>query len=252
MTPGAALAITGAGLIAGTVNTIVGSGSLLTFPTLLALGYPATLANVSNTVGLVPGAVSGVVGYRHELRGQAVRIRSLAVAATSGGLAGATLLLALPGTVFEGVVPVLVLVACGLVALQPQLARLVARRAAYGGTPAHGGPPLLVGLFATAVYGGYFGAAQSVIVIALLGIFLDDSLQRLNALKNVLAALTHGVAALVFILVAHVAWDVAFMLAVGSTLGGQIGATLGRRIPAGLLRLLVIIVGFVVAVRMLA
>jgi uncharacterized protein len=248
--PGA-LAILGAGLVAGAVNTIVGSGSLITFPTLLAVGYPATLANVSNTVGLVPGAISGAIGYRRELAGQGPRIRALAVASLSGGLTGAVLLLVLPAKVFSSVVPLLILVACVLVALQPRLARMIAERAEGGRRPAHGGGLLLAAIFVTAIYGGYFGAAQSVIVIALLGIFLEDSLQRLNALKNVLAALTHGVAALVFMAVADVAWGVAILLAISSGVGGQIGATVGRRIPARPLRFLIMLVGTAVALRLL-
>ena len=181
----AALAVLAVGLVAGTVNTIVGSGSLITFPTLLALGYAPVLANVSNTIGLVPGSVSGAVGYRRELEGQRRRITVLGIASATGGLTGAVLLLVLPPTVFRSVVPVLILVACGLIAVQPRLARRVAAR--EGPERPHGGPFLFAAVYATGVYGGYFGAAQGVILIALLGIFLDDGLQRLNAAKNVLA-----------------------------------------------------------------
>ncbi|MGI8810557.1 MAG: sulfite exporter TauE/SafE family protein [Acidimicrobiales bacterium] len=249
MSPLAALAILAVGLAAGTVNTIVGSGSLITFPTLLALGYPPVVANVSNTVGLVTGSISGAVGYRRELEGQKGRLRALGVASLAGGLTGGLLLLALPASVFRGVVPVLILLACVLVALQPRLAR----RMAAGDRPrrAHGGPALFGAIFLTGVYGGYFGAAQGVMLIALLGIFLDDSLQRLNAAKNVLAALVNGIAALLFIAFADVDWAVAGILAVGAVAGGQLGATLGRRIPPGWLRAVIVVVGVVVAVRLL-
>ena len=245
----AALAILGVGLAAGTLNTIVGSGSLITFPTLLALGYPPVVANVSNTVGLVTGSISGAIGYRRELEGQFSRLRVLAVASLAGGLTGGLLLLALPASVFRDVVPVLILVACVLVALQPRLSR----RVAEGDRPVrtHGGPLLFVAVFLTGVYGGYFGAAQGVMLIALLGIFLDDHLQRLNAAKNVLAALVNGIAALLFIVFADVDWAVAGLLAVGAITGGQVGATLGRRISPGWLRAVIVVVGVAVAVRLL-
>jgi uncharacterized membrane protein YfcA len=249
MSVAAALAILGVGLAAGTINTIVGSGSLITFPTLLALGYAPVVANVSNTVGLVPGSISGAVGYRRELRGQRARITVLGMASAAGGLTGGVLLLVLPASVFRNVVPVLILVACALIAVQPRLARRVAART--GPDRPNGGPLLFVAVFGTGVYGGYFGAAQGVILIALLGIFVDDSLQRLNAAKNVLAALVNGIAALLFIAFSHVAWGPAALLAAGATVGGQLGATLGRRISPGWLRAVIVVVGVAVAVRLL-
>lgn len=249
MSVAAALAILAVGLAAGTLNTIVGSGSLITFPTLLALGYAPVLANVSNTVGLVPGSISGAVGYRPELEGQRSRITVLGIASATGGLTGAVLLLVLPATVFRTVVPVLILVACLLVAVQPRLARRLAARP--GAARPHGGPLLFVAVYATGVYGGYFGAAQGVILIALLGIFVDDGLQRLNATKNVLAAVVNGVAAVLFIAFSHVAWGAAALLAAGAIVGGQLGARLGRRISPGWLRAVIVVVGVVVAVRLL-
>ena len=243
-----ALSIVAVGLAAGTINTIVGSGSLITFPTLLAFGFTPIVANVSNTVGLAPGSLSGAIAYRRELAGQRPRLLVLGTASVAGGIAGAVLLLALPGSVFRHVVPALILVACVLVALQPRLSRRVADRH----TPArHGGPPLYLCIFATGVYGGYFGAAQGVILVSLLGIFLDDSLQRLNAAKNVLALCANGVSALVFISVTHIAWEAAILIAAGSIVGGQVGGVLGRRFPAPVLRVVIIAVGVTAAVVLL-
>jgi uncharacterized membrane protein YfcA len=244
-----ALAIVGVGLLAGTINTIVGSGSLITFPTLLAFGFSPIVANVSNTVGLSPGSLSGAVAYRRELEGQRPRLLVLGTASITGGVTGAVLLLALPGSVFRHVVPVLILVACVLVAVQPRLSGRVADRPS---APAHGGAPLFLCVFATGVYGGYFGAAQGVILMSLLGIFLDDQLQRLNAAKNVLALCANGSSAILFICVTHIAWEAAALIAGGSIVGGQVGGVLGRRIPAPLLRILIIVVGVTAAVILLA
>src|ERR1700722_4200823 len=243
-----ALAIVGAGLAAGTINTIVGSGSLITFPTLLAFGFSPVVANVSNSVGLVPGSVSGSIAYRSELRGQRPRLLVLGAAALAGGITGAVLLLALPGSVFRHVVPVLILVACVLVAVQP---RLSARLALRQDRPVHGGPMLFVTVYLTGVYGGYFGAAQGVILLALLGIFLTDHLQRLNATKHGLAFLVNAVAGVIFIAFSHIAWEAAGLLAAGSIVGGQIGGTGGRRLPAPLLRAVIIVVGVIAAIALL-
>jgi len=243
-----ALAIVGVGLAAGTINTIVGSGSLITFPTLLAFGFTPIVANVSNTVGLAPGSLSGAIAYRRELTGQRSRLLVLGTASIAGAITGAVLLLALPESVFRSVVPVLILVACVLVALQPRLSRRLAERTA---SPVHGGPPLFVCIYATGVYGGYFGAAQGVILMSLLGIFLDDQLQRLNAAKNVLAFCANGISALVFIFATHIAWGAAALIAVGSIVGGQLGGVLGRRLPASLLRVVIIVVGVTAAVVLL-
>ncbi len=249
MSASTALAIFAAGLAAGTINTIVGSGSLITFPTLLAVGYPAVTANVSNTVGLVPGVVSGSVGYRRELTGQRRRLAVLGVPAVAGGITGAVLLLVLPSSVFRRIVPILILVACGLVLAQPALSRRLAAR--RGNAERHGGVGLFATVFATGVYGGYFGAAQGVMLIALLAIFLSDDLQRLNAAKNVLAMLVNGVAAVIFIAVAHVAWGAAGLLAAGSVIGGQVGAKVGRRLSPTLLRTMIVIVGVAVSIDLL-
>jgi uncharacterized protein len=246
--------IFGAGVVAGTVNTVVGSGSLLTFPTLVAFGYSPLVANVSNTVGLVPGSVSGAFGYRRELVGQRARLTRLSAPALAGGLLGAGLLLVLPSTSFEKVVPFLIVIACVLVVAQPRLAAREASREAARAL-VHGDrerPSLLLdgSVFLTGVYGGYFGAAQGVILMALLAIFVDDHLQRLNATKNVLTALVNGVAALLFMIFAPIAWLPAGILAVGATIGGQIGAKVGRRLPPGLLRLVIVVVGAAVTVKL--
>lgn len=204
-------------------------------------------ANVSNTVGLAPGSLSGAVGYRRELAGQGRRMASLGAASALGGLAGGLLLLALPATSFEVVVPWLILAAVALMAMQPRLSAWVrAHRDSRGHAV-----PLLATVALSGVYGGYFGAAQGVILIALLGTFLPDDLQRLNGLKNVLAFVVNLVAALLFILIAPVAWPAAILLAIGAIVGGQLGAVLGRRLPASVLRGVIMLVGTAVAIRLL-
>ncbi|HEY0775673.1 MAG TPA: sulfite exporter TauE/SafE family protein, partial [Nocardioidaceae bacterium] len=205
--------------------------------------------NVSNTIGLVPGSVSGAVGYRRELRGQRGRLTRLASASLVGGIAGAVLLLALPAEAFSAIVPLLILVGVVLVIFQPTIARKVASRAENrGGVPEHGALWVWVLVMLAGVYGGYFGAAQGVLLMAIMGIGIQDSLQRLNGTKNVLAGLVNGVAAVVFILVADVDWVIAGLIAAGSIVGGQIGATVGRRLPPLVLRLVIVMVGTVAIV----
>jgi uncharacterized membrane protein YfcA len=246
MTPLQMAAVAAAGFAAGGINTIVGSGSLITFPTLLALGLPPVQANVTNTIGLVPGSISGTIGYRRELRGQQGRTLRLGVAAISGGVLGAVLLLALPSSTFEKAIPFLVLVAVVLTALQPRLARRLDGRRARGTD----GPLLTAAVCATSVYGGYFGAGQGVILLALMGAFVSEHLQRLNAVKNVLTVLVNGAAAVVFVVAAHVRWPVAGVLALGAVAGGQAGAALGRRLPRNALRATIIVVGLIVSVKL--
>jgi uncharacterized protein len=248
MDPFQAVCIILAGMAAGAINTIVGSGSLVTFPTLLAFGYPPLVANVSNTLGLVPGSISGAIGYRRELVGQRDRAIRLGIAAGLGGLTGAIVLLVLPPSSFATIVPFLILLACALMAVQPRLARAMAKRDRTG--DGHPGT-LAVGVYLTGIYGGYFGAAQSVILLALLGILLPDNLQRLNGLKNVLAAVVNGVAAVLFILFAPVNFLVAALIAIGSIVGGQLGAYIGRRLSPMALRAAVIAVGLIVAGKLL-
>lgn len=247
MTPLHVLAAFAAGGAAGCINVIVGSGSLITFPVLLALGYPPVVANVSNTVGLVPGSVSGAYGYRRELNGQHRRLTVLGVASVIGALTGGLLLLVLPASAFEVIVPVLIAMACVLVIAQPKLSSWLGDRQRH----AHGGLWLWLGVLACGVYGGYFGAAQGVILLGMFGVFLNDDLQRVNAVKNVLAGVVNAAAALLFIMVAHVDWTAALCIAVGSTLGGLLGASIGRRMPPTALRILIVVVGIVAIIKLL-
>jgi uncharacterized membrane protein YfcA len=246
MSPLEALLVLVAGVWAGAINTLVGSGSLVTFPVLLAVGYPPLTANVSNNLGVVPGSISGAYGYRRELRGQRGRLLRFAPASALGGVAGAVLLLALPASAFEAIVPLFVAAGVVLVVLQPRINRKLARRRATGAAGrTHGGAPALAATGLTGVYGGYFGAAQGVLLLAILGIAIDDELQRVNALKVVLAGLANFVAAVVFVVAAqeHLEWGAIALIAAGSALGGQLGARVGRRLPAPALRAVIVIVG---------
>ncbi|GHG28195.1 MULTISPECIES: sulfite exporter TauE/SafE family protein [Streptomyces] len=247
-----ALAVFAAGIGAGAINTIVGSGTLITFPVLLATGLPPITANVSNALGLVPGSISGAIGYRRELKGQTRRVLRLGAAALVGGLIGAILLLALPSAAFDAIVPVLIGLALVLVLFQPRIAAAVQRRRELTGSEAHpdGGPVLLVGLTLASMYGGYFGAAQGVLYLSLMGLLLNDDLQRINAVKNVLGALVNGVAAVFFLFVAEFDWTAVLLIAVGSTLGGQIGAKVGRRLKPAVLRGVIIAVGVVAILQL--
>ena len=236
-----------AGVAAGTINTVVGSGTLITFPTLLAFGVPPVTANVSNTIGLVPGSLSGAIGYRRELVGQRGRLLRLGTASFIGGVTGAVLLLVLPAAAFDAVVPVLIGLGCVLVVLQPRISAAVSARAAARGREVHphGAGWVWILVLLTGVYGGYFGAAQGVLLMAVLGVGLQESMQRNNATKNVLALLVNAVAAVVFIAVADVDWAVAGLIAVGAVVGGQLGATVGRRLPPAALRAVIVLVGVV-------
>jgi uncharacterized membrane protein YfcA len=245
------LAVLLAGAAAGAVNTVVGSGTLITFPVLLAVGYPPVLANVSNTVGLFPGSISGAIGYRAELAGQRARLVSLGVGSVLGGLTGAILLLKLPPGAFRAIVPVLIGLSLVLVLLQPRLSRRLAEGPEPDATPARGGPALHAGVYGAGIYGGYFGAAQGVLLIGLLGVFLREDLQRINAAKNVLAGLVNGTAAVVFVVVSDVAWTAAGLIAVGSVIGAQLGASIGRRLPRRVLHGLIVAVGVIAIVMIL-
>jgi len=249
VTPLHAVAIFVAGVAAGTINAVVGSGTLITFPALLAFGYAPVTANVSNTIGLVPGSVAGAVGYRRELRGQRRRIVPLALASTAGGIGGAVLLLTLPASAFRAIVPGFIAVALVMIVIQPLLDRRLGTR--RRGRDETAGSPATAGVFLSGIYGGYFGAAQGILLLAILGLAIDDDLQRINALKVVLTGLVNLVAGVIFAFVAHVAWAPAGVIAGGSILGGLIGARQGRRLSPLALRLVIVAVGISAIVRLL-
>lgn len=248
-----------AGVAAGTINTVVGSGTLVTFPTLLFFGYPAVMANVSNSVGLVAGGLTGSWGYRHELGGMRRILLRWAPMSLLGGIVGAVLLLVLDPAAFQAIVPALIGLGILLVAFGPRLtAWSTARRGdstttALGEHSARRAAVLMFCVFATAVYGGYFGAAQGVILMGVLTTLTSDSLQTLNGIKNVLSTIVNLVAALTFFLVApeEIHWGVAGLIAAGSLLGGLLGARVGRRLPPNVLRAVIIVIGTVAIVRML-
>jgi uncharacterized membrane protein YfcA len=248
MSPLHALAIFAAGIAAGTINTVVGSGTLITFPTLIAFGYPPVTANVSNTVGLVPGSVAGAVGYRRELSGQRKRAIPLLIASALGGIVGAVGLLVLPASAFKRIVPVFIGIALVLIVIQPYLAQRLGTR--QRGEDQVAGPAASVGVFLSGIYGGYFGAAQGILLLAILGLTVDDQLQRINALKVVLAGLVNLVAGVIFVFAAHMAWGAAGLIAAGSILGGIIGAREGRRLPPAALRAVIVVVGVLAIVRL--
>lgn len=251
------LAVLAAGVAAGTMNAVVGSGTLVSFPVLLAVGLPPVMANISNTIGLVPGSVGGAWGYRRELVGQRRRVLVLGSASLTGGLAGGLLLLVLPAEVFRVMVPVLVCLALVLVVVQPRITGLVQRRRERQGR-AQAAPrdalPAAASLF-TGVYGGYFGAAQGILLIGMLGLLLPDDLHRLNALKNVLVGLVNGTAAVLFSVLwltglAPVSWLAAAVLAVGAFAGGLLGGRYGRLLPPRLLRALIVVIGLLAVVQL--
>jgi uncharacterized membrane protein YfcA len=243
-----ALAIFAAGIAAGTINTVVGSGTLITFPVLLSFGYAPVVANVSNTIGLVPGNASGAIGYRSELAGQRERAARLAIASVSGGVIGAVLLLSLPASTFKTIVPAFIIVALVLILLQPRLSAALSAHRRAGRV--HVGPLAMAGVFASGIYGGYFGATQGIMVLAILGLALDEDLQRINAIKIVLVGLVNLVSGIIFAFAADVAWLPVLLIAAGSVLGGVLGARVGRRLPASALRLVIVAVGIVAIVRL--
>jgi uncharacterized protein len=281
--PAQLLLLAAAALLAGAVNAVAGGGSLLSFPALLAVGYPAITANVTNSVALTPGYFGGTLGYRRELAGQRRRILALGVTSATGAVVGAVLLLISSPELFEAIVPFLIFLACGLLAVQPRLARLVrARREDHAdpqpgqlqpgdpgpgdpgpGDPGPGDPaagpsghdrhtgPLFTAQFLAAVYGAYFGAGVGIMMLAILGIFLTDSLQRLNALKGLLSLVVAVVAAVWFALFAEVSWVAVAVMAVASLAGGQLGVVLARRLNDQVLRWLVVAFGVAVGLRLL-
>ncbi len=248
MSIGEIVVIALAGLAAGTINTVVGSGTLITFPVLLAFGYAPVTANVSNTIGLVPGSVSGAIGYRRELAGQRDRVIRFGAMSVAGGITGAVLLLVLPAAAFKAIVPVFIALALVMIVLQPRLSQALLRRDVD--LERRGAMAVPVALYLTGVYGGYFGAGQGILLLGILGAALAQDLQRTNALKNVLAGLVNGVAGVYFVFAAHVDWGPAAIIAGASILGAQLGARYGRKLPPRALRAVIVAVGVFAIVRL--
>jgi uncharacterized membrane protein YfcA len=249
MSLGEIVAVAFAGLAAGAINTLVGSGTLITFPVLLAFGYAPVTANVSNTIGLVMGNISGAVGYRRELTGQRARVLRFGAMSLAGGITGAVLLLVLPASAFKAIVPVFIAIALVLMLAQPRLAGWLARREID--LERRGSRLVPIAVYLTGVYGGYFGAAQGILLLGILGVALAQSLQRTNALKIVLVGLVNGVAAVYFAFAAHVDWGPAAIIAGTSIAGAQLGARYGRRLPTEALRAVIVVVGVFAIVRLL-
>ncbi|WP_031464683.1 sulfite exporter TauE/SafE family protein [Sciscionella sediminilitoris] len=239
-----------AGVWAGTINTVVGSGTLVTFPVLVALGYPPLTATTSNAIGLITGTITGAYGYRHELTGQRDRLLRYGIASFFGAIGGTALLLSLPQDAFESVVPVLVGIAVLLVIVQPKVSAMVRKR--RGGEDAgHSGPLLYFLVFLIGIYGGYFTAAQGIMLVGVMGLLLHDPLQRLNAFKNVLSAIVNVVAGAIYAFIAPISWPVVGILAVSSILGGLLGAKIGRKLSPTVLRSVIVVIGIAAIVRLL-
>lgn len=250
MTLETAALLAGAGLLAGAVNAVAGGGSLISFPALLAAGYPPVTANVTNTVALFPGYAGSVAGGRLELGGQGARVRTIGVTSVIGAVGGSVLLLTTPSDVFRAVVPFLILLACGLLMLQPRLARVVQSRTVSG--RGDRSPTLQASVLVAAVYGAYFGAGLGVLLLGVLGIFLAEQLRRINALKNVLSLVINAVALIAFGIFGPVAWEAVLVVAATSLAGGFLGARLASRIPSALLRAGVVLYGVAVSILLFA
>ena len=247
MSPAELALLAGAGFLAGAVNAVAGGGSLISFPALLAVGQPAVTANVTNAVAVVPGYLGGTIGYRRELSGQRRRAVALAATSIAGAVAGAALLLVSSEQLFEAIVPFLVLFSAALLAVQPLLSR-AAREPGDGGTRSL---RLHAGNLLASVYGGYFGAGLGIMLLAVLGLAIDDSLQRLNALKGLLSLLIGLVAAGYFAVFGPVEWGAAAIMAATSLVGGHTGVGLARRLDDDVLRWLVVVFGLAVGVALL-
>jgi uncharacterized membrane protein YfcA len=250
-----ALLVVLAGIGAGTINTIVGSGTIITFPTLLLLGVPPVTANISNNIGLVPGSLTGSIGYRQELVGAGPDLRRLVPMSLVGSATGAVLLLVLDPELFRAIVPVLILIGLVLVVIGPRLNAWAERRRAEGTASEEGHlRAMQAGVLGAGVYGGYFGAAQGIILMGILGSLSSEPIQRLNGYKNVLGTVVNAVAAIVFVAVAseRIDWLVVLLIAVGSTIGGVLGATVGRRLPPPVLRAVIVVIGLVAIARLVA
>lgn len=255
------LALAVAGFGAGMINTIVGSGTLITFPILLFFGYAPVAANISSSLGLVAGGFSGAWGYRHELTGLKPLLMRLMPASLLGAVVGALLLLVLPESAFATIVPLLIALALVLVVGGPRLNKWAAGKTPKQtkdttGLPAMtlaGTVGLLLSIFATGVYGGYFGAAQGVLLVGIMSVLLPLSLQQITGVKNVLTLTVGLVAAVVFLVVqpGQIIWSVVGILALGSLAGGYVGAKVGRRMPPWLLRGVIVVIGLTAIVVLL-
>lgn len=249
------LALFGGGLGAGLVLSSIGAASLISFPILLAVGLPPVVANASNTVGLVPAGIGGAIGYRRELAAHPALVRVVLATSAVGAVLGAFLLLRLPPTVFESLVPWLILFACALVGLQPAISGWVQRRAQrLGHAPRHRqtmSVPVKAISTIMGVYGGYFGAGQGVMMVAFLALGIDIELRVINALKTLAVFAANVVASVVFIAIAELDWTAIVLVGLGSVIGGYLGALIGRRLPPTLFRVLVVGVGLAVSLTML-
>ncbi len=250
MTPEQGIVLGVAGLLGGAVNSVAGGGSLISFPALLAVGYPGVTANMTNTVALWPGYVGGSVAYRRELEGQRSRAMVLATTCVLGGLAGSVLLLTTPASVFKRAVPWLILLACALFALQPLATHALTKRQAP--SKEHRSLGLHVAVFLAAIYGAYFGAGLGIVLLAVLGLAIPDSLQKLNGLKQVLSVVINSVAVVAYGVFGPVAWTAVAIMAVASLVGGRLGGGFARRLSPILLRVLVLGFGVTVGCILLA
>ena len=252
-------AIVVAGLWAGTINAIVGSGTLVTFPVLIAFGYPPVVATMSNAVGQVFGNVTGTWGYRKHLVGQGANLRRQLPASLAGGIVGSFLLLHLPEGTFEAIVPLLLILAIVLTLTQPYIQKWLRRRAAEAGRDAAEQTTtqrvvLIVATFLIGIYGGYFTAAQGVLLVGVMGALLPESIQRITALKNLLTLVVNVVAAAAYTFVAfhRISWAAAGLIAIGTLVGGFFGARIGQRLPAPALRGIIVVLGVVAVWRIFA
>ena len=255
-----AIAILAAGFWAGMINVVVGSGTLVTFPTLLLFGYPPLVANVSNNIGLVGGGLTGTFGYRRELRGRGGIVRRLLPASLLGGITGAILLVVLPATAFRMIVPALIALGLVMVVWGPALQRHLT----HGRDTSTGHSRLatltrprlvavVAGVFLLGIYGGYFGAAQGVLLVGLMSVLTTEGIQSITGLKNLLTTAVNAVAAVTFLLISADSVDgkVVALIAIGATLGGTAGAHFGRRLPPVVMRALIVVVGVAAIARML-
>jgi len=243
-----AIGLAAAAFVAGAINTVAGGGSLISFPALLAAGYPAKPANVTNSVALWPGYFGGTMGYRREIAAQKNRAVALLLPSAAGAVLGSIILLSTPESAFEAIVPFLILFACGLLAVQDTLGEFAAKHRLAANSPNHLPWMMIVAAFALAVYGAYFGAGLGILMLAALGILLPDNIQQSNALKGFLSLVTNAVAVLWFAAFGPVEWLPAAIMAGGALAGGYLGADAARALGSGRLRVVVIVYGLVVVV----